>query len=134
MFRRLVERYPASRYAERAYWRSGWWDYRARRYDEAARLFDQGIARFPRADFRPSWLYWSGRSWKALGDVTRADDRLRVAAIDYANSYYGRLARTELSAASARGLRTASLGEGMLRTETAAIAAVVMATSGRGEV
>ena len=105
VFRLLIERYPASRHAERAYWRSGWWAYRARRYDEAARLFDQGIARFPRADLRPSWLYWSGRSWKALGDVARADDRLRIAAIDYANSYYGRLARTQLSAAAAKAVR-----------------------------
>lgn len=97
VFRLIIDRYPSSRHAERAYWRSGWWAYRARRYDDAARLFDQGIARFPRADARPSWLYWSGRAWKAVGDAARADERLRIAAIDYANSYYGRLARTHLS-------------------------------------
>jgi len=37
----------------------------------------------------------------------------------------------ELAAAAARGVACAGLGEGMLRTETAAIAAAVLATSGR---
>jgi soluble lytic murein transglycosylase len=103
-FRQIIDRAPSSRQAERAYWRSGWWAYRDRRFDEAAKLFDAGIARFPRADARPSWLYWSGRAWQALGDTARADERLRIAAIDYANSYYGRLARTQLSPAAARAV------------------------------
>lgn len=96
VFRVMIERYPAGRLAERAYWRSGWWAYRDGRYAEAAALFDQGAARFPRSDYRPSWLYWSGRAWQQAGKAAMADGRLTLVATDYFNSYYGRLARTHL--------------------------------------
>ena len=55
LFRIMIERYPAGRYTERAYWRSGWWAYRAGKFAEAANLFDRGAAQFPRSDYRPSW-------------------------------------------------------------------------------
>ena len=76
---------------------SGWWAYRAGRFDEAVRLFDGGSAQFPRSDYRPSWLYWSGRAAQQLGDVETGVARLRLAAIDYHNSYYGRLAVARLA-------------------------------------
>jgi len=96
VFRVMIERYPAGRYAERAYWRSGWWAYRARRYAEAATLFDRGAAQFPRSDYRPSWLFWSGRAWREAGNPALATERLVLTATDYHNSYYGRLARKHL--------------------------------------
>ena len=101
VFRVMIERYPAGRFAERAYWRSGWWAYRAARYDEAAALFDRGAAQFPRSDYRPSWLFWSGRAWRKAGNEALATDRLTLAATDYFNSYYGRAARKHLSPAAA---------------------------------
>lgn len=101
VFRVMVERYPGGRFAERAYWRSGWWAYRDDKFQEAATLFDRGAAQFPRSDYRPSWLYWSGRAWQQAGQRALGDDRLALAATDYANSYYGRLARTHLSASRA---------------------------------
>ena len=54
--------------------------------------FDNGAAQFPRSDFRPSWLYWSGRATQQVGDIETGIARLRLAATDYHNSYYGRLA------------------------------------------
>lgn len=101
VFRMMIERHPAGRYAERAYWRSGWWSYRARRYAEAAMLFDRGAAQFPRSDYRPSWLFWSGRAWRKAGREALGADRLRLAATDYFNSYYGRAALKHLSPAAA---------------------------------
>ena len=40
----------------------------------------------------PSWLYWSARAYDGLGDRAAATERFRLAATDYLNTYYGRLA------------------------------------------
>lgn len=92
VFRDILERYPAGRFAERAAWKAGWWAYRQGRFADALQYFDQGAAQFPRSDYRPSWLYWSGRAAQQAGDVETGVARLRLTATDYHNSYYGRLA------------------------------------------
>lgn len=97
VFRELVLRFPRHRHAERAAWKAGWAAYRSRRFEEAAGLFETGAATFPRADYRPSWLYWSGRSRDQLNDTVAANERYRLVVADYRNSYYGRLAATLLT-------------------------------------
>ena len=92
IFRQMIERFPAGRFAERAAWKAGWWAYRQGRFTEAIEYFDKGSAQFPRSDYRPSWLYWSGRAAQQAGDIETGVARLRLAATDYHNSYYGRLA------------------------------------------
>lgn len=92
VFREVLIRYPAGRFAERAAWKAGWWAYRQGQFADALRFFDQGAAQFPRSDYRPSWLYWSARAAQQLGDVETGVARLRLTATDYHNSYYGRLA------------------------------------------
>ena len=119
IFREIVERYPTGRFAERAAWKAGWWAYRAGRFAEAVRYFDGGSAQFPRSDYRPSWLYWSGRAAQQLGDVETGVARLRLAAIDYHNSYYGRLAVTRLA-----GERGSAVTSSMKREVAAPAAAV----------
>jgi soluble lytic murein transglycosylase len=91
VFRELVQRFPDSRYAERAYWKIGWWAYRNGRFADAAAAFDAGSSTFPRADTRPAWLYWSGRAHDQIGEATLANERYRIELADYGNSYYGRL-------------------------------------------
>jgi len=91
VFRELVRRFPDSRYAERAYWKIGWWAYRNGSFADAAQAFDAGSSTFPRADMRPAWLYWSGRAHDQIGEATIANDRYRIELADYGNSYYGRL-------------------------------------------
>jgi soluble lytic murein transglycosylase len=91
VFRELVRRFPDSRYAERAYWKIGWWAYRNGRFADAAEAFDAGSSTFPRADMRPAWLYWSGRAHDQIGEATIANERYRIELADYGNSYYGRL-------------------------------------------
>jgi peptidoglycan lytic transglycosylase len=97
VFQDTLERYPSGRYAERAAWRSGWWAYRQGRFRDAARIFDRGAASFPRSDYRPPWLYWSGRASEQYGDLATAAARFTVTATDYYNSYYGRLALARLT-------------------------------------
>jgi len=92
VFREILNRYPAGRFTERAAWKAGWWAYRQGQYTDALQYFDRGAAQFPRSDYRPSWLYWSARAAQQAGDVETGVARLRLTAIDYHNSYYGRLA------------------------------------------
>lgn len=101
VFREIAARYPAGRFAERAAWKAGWSAYRQGRFTEALQYFDRGAAQFPRSDYRPSWLYWAGRAATQAGDLNTAAARLRLAATDYHNSYYGRLAIARLK--DARG-------------------------------
>jgi soluble lytic murein transglycosylase len=97
VFRELAQKFPRHRYAERAAWKAGWAAYRNRRFDEAITFFEAGAAAFPRADYRPSWLYWSGRSRDQLSDTATANERYRLVVADYQNSYYGRLAAALLT-------------------------------------
>ena len=92
VFREILNRYPAGRFTERAAWKAGWWAYRQGQFSDALQYFDRGAAQFPRSDYRPSWLYWSGRAAQQAGDIETGVARLRLAATDYHNSYYGRLA------------------------------------------
>jgi len=92
VFREILNRYPAGRFAERAAWKAGWWAYRQGQFSDALQYFDRGAEQFPRSDYRPSWLYWSGRAAQQAGDIETGTARLRLAATDYHNSYYGRLA------------------------------------------
>ncbi len=92
VFREVVQKYPAGRFAERAAWKAGWRAYRQGQFAEAVAFFDRGAAQFPRSDYRPSWLYWSGRASLQSGNPDTGLARLRLAATDYHNSYYGRLA------------------------------------------
>lgn len=92
VFRELLRRFPRHRYSERAAWKVGWLAYRNGRFDEAAQVFEAGAATFPRADYRPSWLYWAGRARDQRGDQALANERYQLSVADYRNSYYGRLA------------------------------------------
>jgi soluble lytic murein transglycosylase len=92
VFREMFARFPMGRYAERAAWKIGWLSYRAGNYAETISVFERAAANFPRSDYRPAWLYWSGRAYEAQKQVAQADARYKLTAADYFNSYYGRLA------------------------------------------
>jgi soluble lytic murein transglycosylase len=92
VFAELLTRFPDSRHAPRAAWKSGWWAYRNGRYDETARVFESAAARFPRSDYRSAWLYWTARSYDRLDKRQLANARYALVLTDYSNSYYGRLA------------------------------------------
>ncbi len=98
VFQEILERYPASRHAQRAGWKVGWAAYRQGRFDEAIRLFESSSARFPRSDYRPLWIYWSARAHDQLGNAETANARYAIVVADYQNSYYGRLASQVLAA------------------------------------
>jgi soluble lytic murein transglycosylase len=92
VFRELLDRFPRHRYAERAAWKVGWEAYRSGKFAETVRVFEPAAVTFPRADYRPAWIYWSGRARDRMGDAAGAAARYRLAVADYGHSYYGRLA------------------------------------------
>ena len=92
VFRELLQRFPKGRYADRAAWKVGWWAYKHDRFADTAATFETAATAFPRADFRPAWLYWAGRSRDQLGQRQTASSLYRILVADYQNSYYGRLA------------------------------------------
>jgi len=91
-FRELYEKYPTGRYGARAAWRLGWRAYKHGRWADTIRVFERAAADFPRSDYRPPWLYWSGRAHELLKEMSLADERYSLVRVDYLNSYYGRLA------------------------------------------
>jgi soluble lytic murein transglycosylase len=97
-FRELYDSYPTGRHAARAAWKYGWWSYRRQDYPEAVRVFETAASDFPRANQRAAWLYWSGRARDALGQRQEAQARYELVAVDYLNSYYGKLAARRLQA------------------------------------
>ncbi|MGE3958752.1 MAG: transglycosylase SLT domain-containing protein [Vicinamibacterales bacterium] len=104
IFREMYGRYPHGNHAERAAWKIGWTAYRQSNFGDTARVFERAASDFPRSDYRPSWLYWSGRAHEQMGSVPTAQERFTLAATDYANSYYGRLALKRLSPQSRAAL------------------------------
>lgn len=101
VFRELYAKFPAGARAERAAWKYGWWSYRTGNHAEAIRVFESAAVTFPRSDYRPSFLYWAGRSHGRTRNATESVARMRLVHTDYANSYYGRLAETHLRRAGA---------------------------------
>jgi soluble lytic murein transglycosylase len=96
IFRQMLERFPQGRYGERAAWKVGWWAYRADKFADTIRFFEDAAVLYPRADTRPAWLYWSGRAHEQLGNKAEAAARYQLTVTDYRNSYYGRLATARL--------------------------------------
>ncbi|MGH9175530.1 MAG: transglycosylase SLT domain-containing protein, partial [Vicinamibacterales bacterium] len=92
IYTRMIERFPSGAFAERAAWKAGWWAYRQKNFRETIRVFERGAATFPRSNYRPSWLYWSARSYDQVGEPSLATERYRLTVTDYLNTYYGRLA------------------------------------------
>ena len=97
VFRTLVRRFPHGRYVDRAAWKIGWLAYKNDQFAEAAATFESAAVASPRANYRPSWLYWAARSHDRLGEGPAATALYRVVAADYLNSYYGRLASRVLA-------------------------------------
>jgi soluble lytic murein transglycosylase len=96
VLRTMYARFPRGRYAERAAWKAGWASYRRGEMEEAVRYFETAATSFPRSDYRPAWLYWSGRARSLMGDRPGATARYQLTIDDYHNTYYGRLAEAQL--------------------------------------
>ena len=88
---------PQGRYVERAVWRTGWGDYRARRYEAAAQLFETTARLRPPSGSTAGFLYWSGRARLALGQKERARALLSETVQRYKHAYHGVRASEQLA-------------------------------------
>ncbi len=88
-FRRLLEGYPAGRYADRAAWRVGWGAYRSGHFEDAAREFEKAARLQPTSNFTPGMLCWAGRARKELGQIDRAQQLLAETVQRYKRVYHG---------------------------------------------
>lgn len=104
--RELYAKFPKGRFAERAAWKIGWLAYKKGNYADTVRFFEGGAENFPRSDYRPAWLYWSGRAHEALKETDLAQARYAILAADYSNTYYGRIGAPRLAAAHRQALPT----------------------------
>ena len=115
VFRELARRFPSGRYGDRAAWKIGWQAYKHDQFAEAAAIFEAAAVAFPRANYRPSWLYWAARSRDRLRHGPAAAALYRVVVGDYLNSYYGRLASRALAARGEAAVRPVAVPD---RAET----------------
>jgi TolA-binding protein len=100
-WRRLVAEYPEGRYVERAAWRAGWGDYRARRFEEAAQVFETTARLRPPSGSTAGFLYWAARARLALGQTDRARALLAETVQRYKHAYHGVRASEELAGSAA---------------------------------
>jgi soluble lytic murein transglycosylase len=94
----LAKRFPESKYASSAHWRTGWLNYRLGNYAEAARIFDEQIRLYAHEREAPSALYWRARidqdqEHKAASAAEEYRTILRL----YPHYYYGMLAQQRLA-------------------------------------
>jgi soluble lytic murein transglycosylase len=97
VFAEMYRLFPQGVYADRAAWKAGWWAYKNGNYAETVRVFEAAAVTFPRADYRPSWLYWTARARLAMNEREIAEAGFRQVITDYRNSYYGRQAALEVA-------------------------------------
>lgn len=96
-WRRLVAEHPDGRYVEKAAWRAGWGDYRARRYEAAAQTFETTARLRPPSGSTAGFLYWAARCRLALGQTARAQALLAETVQRYKHAYHGVRAREALA-------------------------------------
>jgi len=96
-FRRLLDGYPAGRYADRAAWRVGWGDYRQRRFAEAAAELERAARGNPSSSYVAGMLYWAGRAQREMGQTNRARSLFAETARRFKRGYHGLKAQEALA-------------------------------------
>jgi soluble lytic murein transglycosylase len=81
----------------KSHWRAAWLTYRLGHYDEAARLFDTEIERYPGTEQFSTALYWRGRIYEREGKKSLAAAYYHTEVRLYPHYYYALLAANRLS-------------------------------------
>jgi soluble lytic murein transglycosylase len=95
LYREAGERFPDTRWGQRALWSVGWVHYRARQW-KAARDEWVKIAQGDGSDVAPAAHYWAARAADALGRPDLAVEGYRWVSAQYPDSYYGQRASARL--------------------------------------
>jgi soluble lytic murein transglycosylase len=118
-YRDLVETYPSSAHAPRAWFHGALIAYTTGDHRTAAREWDSLRVGRPRSSEATPATYWAGRAWARAGDSARANGRWRAVLEREPQSYYAVLAARRLGvspwsplAAPASAPAGASAGDG----------------------
>ncbi len=95
-WQRLFDEYPDGLYAESAAWRTGWGEFRAKRFKTAAYAWERTARLRPPGSATPALLYWAGRAHLALGRRDRSRWLLDETVQRFKHSYHGLRARGQL--------------------------------------
>jgi soluble lytic murein transglycosylase len=95
-YRKIYEAYPQSKYIDPATFRVGWGEYRARRFDKAAEVFEAAARERNSNVWRPAYLYWAGRAHREMGHEERARALFEEVLSRYKFAYHGIRAREAL--------------------------------------
>jgi len=96
-WRRLLDEYPDGLYAESAAWRTGWGEFRAKRFDKAAYTWERTARLRPPGSATPALLYWAARAHLARGRRDRSRWLLEETVHRFKHSYHGHRARQQLA-------------------------------------
>ncbi len=96
-WRRLLDEYPDGLYTESAAWRTGWGEFRAKRFDKAAYTWERTARLRPPGSATPALLYWAARAHLARGRQERSRWLLEETVYRFKHSYHGHRARQQLA-------------------------------------
>jgi len=103
IYRRLREDYLGEPVAEVALLRIAQCYTVVKRHPEASRAYDLFLERYPKSEFRPMALLWSGDSHAQVGNVKLARERLAEVIARHPNTLLAKEARLRLARLGARG-------------------------------
>jgi soluble lytic murein transglycosylase len=95
-YRRIYDGYPQGKYIDPASFRVALAEYRARRFDKAAEIFEAAGKVRNSNLWRPAFLYWAGRARREAGQEERAKALLEDVLTRYKYAYHGIRAREAL--------------------------------------
>jgi soluble lytic murein transglycosylase len=95
-YRRIYDGYPQGKYIDPASFRVGFAEYRARRFDKAADIFEAAAKARNSNLWRPAFLYWAGRARREAGQEERGKALLEEVLTRYKYAYHGIRAREAL--------------------------------------
>jgi len=94
-YRRLLDKYPASKNALQAHWRIAWTAYLDRQ-PEAVTLMEEHLRRFPGSPLTENFLYWLGRAAERDSNLPHARTFYAKVVERFPHSYFGLQAAARL--------------------------------------
>jgi len=98
LFREAGDRFPGTRWGDRARWEAGWIEYRLRAWGPARLAWVALVESAGDDGMASAGLYWAARAAAEAGDGAHAASDSRATAARYPATYYGQLAASQVGA------------------------------------
>lgn len=107
-YQRVIKEAPADPSADDAVWRIGWIAYKARRYGDAIRTFEDYLKRNPAGSLGGQFGYWIGRSEEAMDQPLQAAQAYREVCRQFLRTFYCQQAGVRLARLDPEGVGDAA--------------------------